>query len=145
MYPSRPRELNHNNLSTIKAPEAPTTAPPQAPATVGPQGGAPSLQPWSGTPSTTNVAPLLASPWGLREIADQYKPVVDRVKGSLQAAFSSLSEDQRSSAFWSGYQQYPEQMAQMIVRRVLTNRMANQVTQGPIAEWMSWLDQRGGR
>lgn len=140
-YPQRPRGENTNDQATINPAQAPTPASPQAPAVVGPSGGAPSLKPWAGTQSKTPSTPLPASPWSLKDIGDQYKPVVDRIKTNLQKSFESLSPEQRNTTFWVGFSQYPEQMAQMIVRRVLTNRMANQVNQGPIAEWMAWIDQ----
>jgi len=133
-------------------PDAGTRVP--SPAVVGPQGGAPKLetewgaknprQPWSGTPTKGPSVPLPPSPWSLKEIGAQYKPVVDRIKENLQKAFEALPPDQRVAKFWQGFQQYPEQMATMVARRALTNQAYNQVNQGPISEWLSWLrDVRG--
>lgn len=139
-YPSRPRMAYDNTEATINPPATPMAAAPQAPQVVGAMGGAPKIQPWARTDATSNSVTIPPSPFSLNDIGSKYKPLVDRVKTSMQAQMASLPEGQRQARFWQGFQQYPEAMAQMIVRRVLTNQYYNEVSRGPVGQWMSWLE-----
>lgn len=140
-YPSQPKFVYDNPEGSIKPPTAPMAAAPQPPAVAGPMGGAPKIQPWTRTNATTNMVTLPPSPFSLKDIGEQYKPAVDRIRESLRQKYAGLTPEQRREKFWQGFEQYPEAMAQMVTRRTLTNHYYNQVERGPVGQWMSWIDK----
>jgi hypothetical protein len=81
-----------------------------------------------------------AAPWSIEEMNEMFPRVTEYIKEAMDRRFAEIPEEERSSSmFWRGYQTYPMQMAQLIVRRLLMNSLT---AQGEVADWMAWLESR---
>ena len=73
------------------------------------------------------------------EQAQQYlKTLADNMKSVLDTKFKTLTAEQQASRFWQMYQQYPNEAAVLVARRVWTNQMTGT---GPVADWLQWLER----
>jgi hypothetical protein len=137
-YPRQPRQENPNPEAQGAQPVAPGAAPVLAPQAPKASGGAPVINRfWGGSPppkSTTPAAPTFK----LRQIQEQFGPLSEDLKARIKAKYDSLPESDRGSAWWQTFQSYPNEMANMIVRRAWTNQLQ---ASGPVSEWMGWLQQ----
>lgn len=137
------------------APEERSVVPPvpgiersMAPPVVRPSGGAPQLNKnslayrWQGAAQTSGAAGRLPVPstMTLPDAANTLKQLSNQVKMSLDARAQGLAQqDLARSRFWRMYQQYPEQAATLVARRLWTDQM---VGKGNVADWMRFLEGR---
>lgn len=70
--------------------------------------------------------------------AQEYLGTLSReVRAAFDERLKSMgAEEVANSRFWKGYQDYPEQMAALVARRLWTNKVTGS---GPVADWLKWL------
>jgi hypothetical protein len=77
----------------------------------------------------------------LQQIAQDHGQLVEGIKNALQQRFQATGQQEVGmSRFWDAFQQYPAEMAQLVVRRLFTNQVNTQATN--VGRWLSWLDKR---
>jgi len=89
----------------------------------------------------------VANPGGVRTPLPVPLPVIERdfgpwaesLKQLMQERFANTPPEERGSYFQQGFEQYPEAMAQMVVRAALNNRLQ---AQGDVAKWMEIVNER---
>lgn len=144
-YPKAVKQDTPDYSST--APAAPTTARVVAPQVSGVGGGAPRVKSQrsyfegatgrSDYQVRTPVPPAMSLP----EAQKQLQTLSAAVKDAFDARKAALPENERqSSRFWRMYEQYAEQAATLVARRIWTDQMART---GNVADWMSWLNEKG--
>jgi len=78
-------------------------------------------------------------PIPLPDIDRDFGPLVQNLKQVMQEHYQGLPPEEQNGYFAQGFNQYPEAMAQMLVRRALNNRIR---AQGDVAKWMELVNQR---
>ena len=148
-YPKQPKLSDNSDLSP-NPPGAPGVTAPIAPQTTSPMGGAPQVKtaPELGTPLTNRVlpgtrqakgaAPISPSPFALKTVREGYADMVSKLQERIVQR--AANPENQNSMFWKTVQQYPAQMAEMIVRRGLTNQL--QYHAGRVGEWLDWTEGR---
>jgi len=93
---------------------------------------------WDGASGAGDKTPLpVPSTIPLPQAQEYLKSLSTEMKARLDAKLQTLPpEALQRSHFWRMYQQYPEQAATLMARRLWTNQM---VGKGPVADWMKWL------
>lgn len=95
---------------------------------------------WAGAAAGGGGSTPLPTPSGM-PLEDAQKYLADlsaSMKKTMDERLKALPAGERdNSRFWRAYQQYPEQMATMVARRVWTGQL---VGQGPVADWLKWLE-----
>lgn len=146
-YPSRARQEDTNAESRSTAPAAPSTArmvSPQMPST---RGGAPKVKNslayrWRGAADAGGSGGRIPTPAAmtLPQAQQELKDFSQRIRASLEARAKAASPGQMAqSRFWRMYQQYPEQAATLVARRIWTDQM---VGKGSVADWMTFIEGR---
>lgn len=144
-YPTRPKAEDSNADTRRTAPKAPSVARVTAPQVTGSRGGAPTINKnslqyrWKGAAAQTGAAGRLPTPSSmpLQQANQELQAFSQRIKANLDAKVAAIPQDQRArSRFWRMYQQYPEQAATLVARRVWTDQM---VGGGNVADWMKFI------
>lgn len=142
-YQKKPKQLGPSPEANTTAPSAPVTPPTILPQPKNVAGGAPQYkqaQPWgNATPAPTPKFPM-PSPLDVNDVAAKMGPFVQALKETLQARAGN-----QQSPFWNGFNEYPEAMAKLIARRMMTNQLEAEVIaeeQGNVGKWMTWLQGR---
>lgn len=93
---------------------------------------------WEGAKNDGGGDPLVSPPTMPLQQAQEYLGTLSReIKATFDERLKSLgSEEIANSRFWKGYQDYPEQMAALVARRLWTNKVMGS---GPVADWLKWL------
>jgi len=77
-------------------------------------------------------------PVPLPQVGQDNPQLVEALKGVIKERAATDTEA-GNSYFYQGFSQYPEAVSQMIVRRLMTNRLQSS---GPVSEWMGWVEDR---
>lgn len=92
---------------------------------------------WAGAARDSDEPVLVPSTLPLAEAQKYLGDLSAQVKSVLDEQLKSIpAEEKLSSRFWRGYQDYPEQMAALVARRLWTNYITGS---GPVADWLKWL------
>lgn len=89
--------------------------------------------------TTAGKPPVTPPALPLKEAQNYLKQLATEVKSTLDQQYRQTPPQERAaSPFWRAYEQYPEQMATVVARRVWTNHV---VASGPVAQWLNWLER----
>jgi hypothetical protein len=141
-YPSKPRAEDFNADSRSTAPASPSTARVVAPQVTGARGGAPQVKNslgymWKGQGATASGHLPVPSTMPLAQAQTELAQFSQRIKANMDARVQGAPADQLArSRFWRMYQQYPEQAATLVARRIWTDQM---VGKGNVADWMGFI------
>lgn len=93
------------------------------------------------TPVTNQGGMHTAMPVPLETINRDYGALVASMKEIMQENMGKASPEEQSGYFAQGFQQYPEQMAAMVVRMAMNNRLRSDSN---VSRWLQMIDQRLG-
>lgn len=160
-YQQKPRQPGPSPENSTHAPHMVSEPAPIRPQVPSPEGGAPKINPNDmmmklmsnvpggsartpplGSTSVPGVKTPMPSPFDLNAVGEQMQPFVAALQETLQARMGNADQ----SRFWRGFSEYPEAMAKMIARRLVTNRMESALGQetqgGSVSQWLDWLGKR---
>jgi hypothetical protein len=143
-YPSKPKAEDFNADTRVVAPTSPSTARVVAPQVPNPRGGAPQINKnslghlWRGQGATAAGHLPVPSTMPLSQAQQELASLSQNIKANLDTKVAITPQDQLArSRFWRMYQQYPEQAAILVARRIWTDQM---VGRGNVADWMQFLE-----
>jgi hypothetical protein len=97
---------------------------------------------WAQRQAEPGEPPLAPSPFPLQTINQDYGALVTAVKEQVQAQIEAAPPEQTNSYFYHAFRQYPNEVSQLMVRRLMTNHL---VRQGEAAQWIDWLNRNRRR